>query len=87
MNVKVIGFDLTSFPDKKTGELIEGSRVYYENLSDEEGSTAEYGNSCGDVFVKNCIPLSVGGIYEAVLKSQRKDGRIIYSISGFSRID
>lgn len=40
---KVMGFSPVSFPDEKTGELVEG--VTFHLLSDEETSDAKFGCS------------------------------------------
>ena len=49
MIAKIIGFDDLSFTDTKSGEVIEGKKVYYELIAEEdEDQTAEYGNSCRD---------------------------------------
>lgn len=82
MDAKILGFDLVSFTDERTGEVINGTRVYYEMLRDQ--TDTEFGSSCGMKFIKNCIPLQVGGTYEVVLKPVRKNGVVTYDVGGFA---
>lgn len=82
MEAKILGFDLVSFTDERTGEIINGIRAYYELLREE--SDTEFGSCCGMKFIRNCIPLQVGGTYEIILKPVRKNGVVTYDVGGFA---
>ena len=84
MIAKIIGFDDISFTDKNSGEFVEGKKVYYELIAEEdEDKTAEYGNSCSFSFFKNCIPLAVGSSYGIIFRPKKTAEGILYKPSGF----
>ena len=84
MLARIIGFDDISFTDTKSGEVIEGKKVYYELIAEEdEEKTAENGNSCSFGFFKNCIPLSVGSDYGISFKPKKTSEGIFYKPAGF----
>ena len=84
MIAKIIGFDDLSFTDTKSGEVVEGKKVYYELIAEEdEDKTAEYGNSCSFGFFKNCIPLSVGSSYGITFRPKKTSEGILYKPAGF----
>lgn len=84
MIAKIIGFDDISFTDKNSGEVIEGKKVFYELIPEEdEDKTAEYGNSCSFSFFKNCIPLAVGSSYGIIFRPKKTSEGILYKPSGF----
>lgn len=88
MLAKIIGFDDINFTNKDTGEVINGKKVYYEVIPEEdEENTAQYGNSVSTSFFKNCIPLSVGLLYGIVLKAKKVDSDILYKPSGLYNIN
>lgn len=88
MLAKIIGFDDIHFTNKDTGEVINGKKVYYEVLPEEdEENTAQYGNSVSSAFFKDCIPLSVGSVYGISFKPKKVDEGIFYKPSGLYNIN
>lgn len=82
MTVKIMGYDDVKFTDENTGEVVNGKRVYCEELD----SPAEYGSMCSTYFFTKCISIMVGEIYELILKSQKIEGKQVFKPVGLKEI-
>lgn len=82
MLIKVLGFNKVSFTDTNSGELISGTKVYFENVNDDFSPTAENGNTVGEMFLKSCPFITVGNLYQGILKPKKINGITAFVIGG-----